>query len=281
MKHTILIPIATLLVITFAGCEKQYIEPAAIPPALMQANMTIKELKEHYKNTPTIVNAPDAVIAGRVISTDRHGNFYRTLYIQDETGGIEIKIGKTTLYNTYRIGQEIYLKPHQLCLGAYGKMVSIGAPSTDPSYENGYIDVPLLVNSHIFCGEIKTPVTPATISSAGEITNDRMGTLVTIHNIIYQKGETQYTKAHPEIYPITTWAVKNDPDTSEDDSHYGLHTFTLNNTDIVVRTSGYAKFAETPVPFVAGDRARITGILTHYNETIQLAMNTDKDAVKN
>ncbi|MDR0728756.1 MAG: DUF5689 domain-containing protein [Prevotellaceae bacterium] len=281
MKHIVFLSIVALLAMAFAGCEKQYSEPAATTPVVMQANMTIKELKALYKNAPAIVNAPDAVVAGRVISTDRYGNFYRSFYIQDETGGIEIKIGKTTLYNTYRVGQEIYLKPHQLCLGAYGKMVSIGAPSTDPSYENGYIDVPMLINSHIFCGEMKTPVTPTVISSAGEISNDRMGTLVTIHNLVYQKGETQYTRAHPEVFPIITWAVKNDTDTSEDDSHYGLHTFTLNGTDIVVRTSGYAKFAETPVPFVTGDRARITGVLTHYNETIQLALNTDKDAVKN
>ncbi|MDR1680196.1 MAG: DUF5689 domain-containing protein [Prevotellaceae bacterium] len=280
MNKTVFFLIA-LLALTFAGCEKQYDEPVEWTPASLQANMTVKELKALCPaEGKAIVNAPDAIVAGKVISTDKYGNFYRTLYIQDETSGIEIKIGKTTLYNTYRTGQTLYLKPHQLCLGTYGGMVSIGLPSADAKYNNSWIDVPLLINTKIIRGDYGEPVAPQIINHTADITADTYGTLVTINNLVYQSGETQYTQAHPEVYPITTWAVKTDPDVSEDDSRYGIHTFDLNGTDIVVRTSGYAKFADTPVPFVTGDRAQITGVLTRYNSTIQLVLNTDKDAVK-
>lgn len=39
------------------------------------------------------------VIGGQVVSEDRSGNVYKSIYIQDATGGIELKIGKNALYN--------------------------------------------------------------------------------------------------------------------------------------------------------------------------------------
>jgi hypothetical protein len=275
--------LATLVTLAlFAGCDKTYDEPAEIPLVTMQPTMTIAALKALYTGDATMVNAPGAIVAGKVISTDKYGNFYRSFYIQDETSGIEIKIGKTTLYNTYTIGQEVYLKPHTLCLGDYGKMVSIGSPSTDPEYRNGYMDSPLVINSSIFRGELKTPVAPVEISSIDDITEDHMGTWVIIKNAVYQSGMTQYSKAHPNTYPITTWAVKNNPDTPEDDAIYGLQTFTITDGEIVVRTSGYAKFADTTVPFAAGTKVNLKGVMTRYTTTAgvtthQLALNTDRD----
>ncbi|MDR2362711.1 MAG: DUF5689 domain-containing protein [Prevotellaceae bacterium] len=156
-------------------------------------------------------------------------------------------------------------------------MVSIGSPSTDPDYKNGYMDAPLVINSSIFRGDLKAPVAPAEISSTAGITEDRMGTWVIIKDAVYVKGETQYSNAHPDTYPITTWAVKNDLNTSEDDAIYGIHTFTINGGEIAVRTSGYAKFADTPVPFAAGAKVNLKGVLTRYNNTFQLALNTDRD----
>jgi hypothetical protein len=279
MKQILLSSIA-MLAFLFAGCEKTYDAPAEWTPVTMQANMTIKELKALYRNAaPTIVNNPNAIVAGKVTSTDRYGNFYRSFYIQDETSGIEVKIGTRTLYNTYKIGQEIYIKPHHLCLGDYGQMVSIGSSVADPNstYKNGYIDAPMVINSSIFRGEMKAPVAPVAISSIADITEDMMGTWVIIKNAVYRKGETQYSQAHPDVFPITTWAVKNDPDTPGDDAIYGLQTFDISGGEVVVRTSGYAKFADTEVPFAVGARVNITGILTRYNTTYQLALNTDKD----
>ncbi|MDR0693799.1 MAG: DUF5689 domain-containing protein [Prevotellaceae bacterium] len=265
---SILLSSITLLAFLFAGCEKQYDAPAEQMPVVMQANMTIKELKALYRNAaPTIVNNPGAVVAGKVISTDRYGNFYRTFYIQDETAGIEIKIGTRTLYSTYTIGQEIYIKPHHLCLGDYGQMISLGFTSTNPKYQNSWIDVPMVINNSIFTGEMKAPVAPVEISNTASITADHMGTWVILKNATYKSGGS-----------LTTWAKKNDPNISEDEAAYGEHVFTLSGGgDITVRTSGYAKFADTPLPFAAGAKVNLKGVLTRFNNTFQLVLNTDKD----
>jgi hypothetical protein len=267
MKNLLILSSTILLAVLLAGCEKSYDEPAERTPATMQPNMTIAQLKALYAGSPTTVNNPDAIVAGRVISTDKYGNFYRTFYIQDETGGIEIKTGKTTLYNSYKIGQEIYIKPHHLCLGAYGRMVSLGLPSPDTKYQNTWIDVPMLINSCIFAGEMQTPVAPVEILSTADMTDARMGTWVILKNATYRRGS-----------PAGLWAKKDDPNITDDAAAYGEHVFTLSNGgDITVRTSGYAKFADTPLPFSAGTKVNITGVLTRYNATCQLILNTDKD----
>jgi hypothetical protein len=256
-----------LLALLCAGCEKQYDEPAEWTPAVMEPNMTIAQLKALYKSGATDVKAPDAVVAGKVISTDKYGNFYRSIYIQDETGGIEIKIGKTTLYNTYKIGQTIYVKPHHLCLGAYGGMVSLGMPSTAAKYENAWIDAPLRISSSIFRGAQGDPVTPVEITGTAGI-DAHLGKWVILREAVYQSGSP------------ATWAKKDDPTVTDDEAAYGEHVFTLSGSgggNITVRTSGYSKFADTPVPFASGGKGNLKGVLTRFNSTYQLVLNTDKD----
>jgi hypothetical protein len=267
MKQIRILSSIVLLAVLFAGCEKSYDEPAEWTPVTMQPNMTIAQLKKLYTGSPIAVNNPDAIVAGKVISTDRYGNFYRSIYIQDETSGIEIKIGKTTLYNTYKIGQEIYVKPHHLCLGAYGGMVSLGMPSTDTKYQNAWIDAPALIGSTVFTGEMKTPVTPVEILSTADMTEARMGTWVVVKEATYVRGT-----------PTNTWAKKDDPNITDDEAAYGEHVFTLTNGgSITVRTSGYSKFADTPLTFTAGAKVTLKGVLTRFNTTYQLVLNTDKD----
>ena len=55
---------------------------------------TIAEVKAMYQNGP-VTFTEDFYIKGQVTTSDREGNFYRGFYIQDETSGIEIKVGKT------------------------------------------------------------------------------------------------------------------------------------------------------------------------------------------
>lgn len=101
------------------------------------------------------------VISGRVSTTDQPGNFYKSLYIQDETGGMEIKIGQNGLTNNYLEGQEIFIDCDGLYLGEYGYksgakngngMVQIGFDGTGTDYETSYLENKLLVDTHIYRG---------------------------------------------------------------------------------------------------------------------------------
>ena len=273
-----ILPACLALLLFLTGCSR-FDPPGFSAPIEMQANMTIKGLKGIYTGGATLIEEKDAIIRGTVISTDKYGNFYRSIYIQDETTGIEVKIGKTSLYNNYKIGQIVYVKLYRLCLGQYGGLLQLGYTSNDPRYETSYLDVDLIINNSVFAGAMSpAPVVPANIGSGADITEDRMSSLVTIKNAVYKSGTYRLNNV---TYPLTTWAKKDDPETSADDSAYGEHIFALgDNTEIVVRTSGYSRFAEEEIPFAVGERGDITGILTRFNTTYQLILNNDTDVIK-
>ena len=88
----------------------------------------ISEVKQMYINNG---NKPyditkSCVIKGQIITSDQTGNIYKSFYIQDATGGIEIKIGKSGLYNDYKVGQWIYVDCTDLTVGSYEGMLQIG-----------------------------------------------------------------------------------------------------------------------------------------------------------
>ena len=147
----------------------------------------------------------NTVIKGVVTTTDRPGNFYKSFYIQDETGGIEIKVGKNGLYNDYLLGQTVYVDCEDLTLGMYGYksgnyggmgMAQLGFSDPTGSYETSYMEIPLLIDAHVLRGNPSElhPVTPAVITSASQLpdpktatqaTNKLIGSMVTLKGLTY------------------------------------------------------------------------------------------------
>ena len=165
-------------------------EPAA---QTLAVNTTIAQLKALYQGKPYHVEQ-DLVIGGQVISSDVSGNIYRSLFIQDETGGIEVKIGNSGLYNDYQLGQMVYVKCNGLVVGNYGGMLQIGVADPTESYETAYIDVKSLIAAHVFKGAKGTPVSPQMVSEAelktalkSSYKSPYFGKLVTLDNLTYAK----------------------------------------------------------------------------------------------
>ena len=146
----------------------------------------------------------NTVIKGVVTTTDRPGNFYKSFYIQDETGGIEIKVGKNGLYNDYLLGQTVYVDCEDLTLGMYGYksgnyggmgMAQLGFSDPSGSYETSYMEIPLLIDAHVLRGNSSElhPVTPAVITSASQLPNPKTATQATsklIGSMVTLKGLT-------------------------------------------------------------------------------------------
>ncbi len=247
------------------GCYEDHDMPAPAPVYNLTPTMTIKGFKALYNQGVRQID-DDIIIGGRINSTDRYGNIYRELYIQDETSGIKVKIGQTNLYNYYKPGQMLYVKAKTLWLGAYGGFIELGAESVDPRYETGYIDVQLHINMTIFPGAQGDKVEPREVTAYSQLNDDMLGTL------IKAKGLTFHASGTP------TWAIPDDKDTdaSEAQTINQDFTFSDNPTYIVVRTSGYAEFASRPVP-ADGSKVNITAILTKFGNTYQLILNSIED----
>ena len=194
---------------------------------------SILDVKELYsKNEFKPYTIEDyCVIKGQVTTSDQVGNLYKTLYIQDETAGIEIKIGKNGLYNEYKLGQWVYVDCSGLTVGNYHGMINIGYADPKGDYETAYLDHSYVIDSHIFKGEYADPVEPVVINESGLKKDENLGRLVTIENLKYAKeifllfyhnpnlsGEakkaatnrffasTDYNES-PKTYGVTTWAL--------------------------------------------------------------------------
>ena len=215
MKKILIFTVAFLSLVSCQSLKEEfqpvftgeYDKPAVNKPVTMAATHTIKELASKYETGKPWTIDENIVISGIVSTTDRYGNFYKSFYIQDETGGMEIKLGKNGLYNDYLPGQRIYVDCNGLELGMYGYkdnsgngMVQIGFNNgEDDTYETSYIESSILIDTHVFKGEIEGEVEPVVIDAddlPGEndtqATNQYIGKLVTIKNLYYTWYDTKY-----------------------------------------------------------------------------------------
>lgn len=345
----------------------EYQNPAKQKAVNMTANTTIAELAARYKTEKPWVIDENIVISGIVSTTDKPGNFYKSLYIEDETGGIELKLGKNGLYNDYLPGQRIFVKCKGLTLGMYGYksgnyggngMVQLGYVDPSGSYETSYLENQLLIDTHIFKGEVGTEIVPEVITekqlpdkNATQATNKYVGKLVTLKGLKYANesfvllylDSTKDKKSYTNRiflsdsngcgkcgagHGITTWAMSKAKMTEYllsgiwddakvgsgnnyvqrmdengnmrdevvgDFAEYGYdfiekaayavsQYFTMGNTEIQLRTSGYCKFSDLEIPAsVLAGKATVdmTGILTLYQGSLQFYVNSVDDIVVN
>ena len=195
-------------VFTFGDNEPDAFVPytEATLPGFSGEFTTIKALKEMYKTGG--VELGNVWIKGQVISDDREGNVYRELYIQDATGGIDVKIGKSSLYSEFTRGQWVYVKCEGLTLGAYNGMPQLGLEKDQNSeYETSYIDLQELINRHVFRGEQATALAPAVVSEAdikaaiaAGFTGELWGKLVQIQGLKYGASSTYKTDNYKRIF---------------------------------------------------------------------------------
>ncbi len=273
---------------------------------------SIADLKAMYRNSPVDLGS-GIYIKGQVISSDRDGNLYRTMYIEDDTGGIEIKMGTRNLYNEYKMGQWIYVDCNGLTIGTYGGMVQLGYKAAEgSSYDTAYIDIQYIIDTHIFKGE-KDTVEPIVIPFSDITNTDYYGRYVTVENlvygnevfvIIYDDNDNSNYLSGTNTFGITTWSITEagfsrymedgfngyiaeaDRD-SYSPSAYNLSQYfyssgdTSRRTALQIRTSGYARFADYEIPEAIRNGAvvNVTGILTVYSSNHQFLLNTDSDVV--
>ena len=101
----------------------------------------------------------DVYIKGKVTSNDEQGNVYKSLYIQDETSGIELKLNNNVGLR-YKQGSWVYVRLTGLYLGNYRMMLSLGgAPSESWNkagehkfYANSNIELQEVIDQHVFPG---------------------------------------------------------------------------------------------------------------------------------
>jgi len=263
MKHLNIFTLCLCMAGIFASlnsCVKKHFDA---PPdnssydPMIPVTATIAELQQQ----PEGVALPDSlIVSGIVVMDDRSGNYYKSIVIQDESGGIPILLDQNNLYNDYPVGRKIYVRCGGLFLGRYGQNLQLGY-SPDASGNVSAIPL-LLMEKHIVKANFPNPVIPDTLSlqvlSKPDNAAVYLNTLVVIKNAEFSSDELGGSYAQPaSLASATTRTIRD-----------------CSGGNILLRTSGYAKFQPEKIPEGNG---LISGIYTRYNQTPQLVIRDTSD----
>lgn len=234
--------------------------------------ITIAQLKSDYASP---INGSsfklidkDIMIKGVVTGNDISGNLYNEVSLQDETGALLVCINASGLYGYLPVGQEILINLKGLYIGGYGKQAEIGGIYTNlktGATSVGKMDRSVWDEHFKIIGEAdKSKAEPEEFdqSKLGDAAymEANAGKLMTIKKVKFSGANGK-----------NVWAA-DDATTNQTLLDYTTGKM-INSSQLVVRTSGYARFANAVLPDGVYD---ITGIFTRYNNTWQiLVRNTD------
>ncbi len=233
MKYMNIKLLSTFFVISMilfnTSCRKKYDEPPInqIPEGNI---ITIAELKAMYTGSDLSIDE-DYNIYANVTTEETDGNFYKEAYIQDGTGAIRLRLlASGGLY----IGDSIRINLNGTVLSEYSGMIQIDSVDVDKNI------VKQATEKHVV----------PSIYGVDQISPALQGYLVQLNDVEFISAELGYTYADP-INQFSENRTLTD----------------CNGNTILVRTSGYANFADNDIP---SDNGSIIAIVGVYNSDIQL-----------
>ena len=138
-----------------AGCYDSFEAPADKAAEAENADITIADLVAMYRGS-TVEISENLVISGRVTSSDRAGNFYRSLMVEqvpaaageavvgktgaaaesvgERVAAVEIRVALTEMHNIWPVGCGVTVRLQGLAMGESMGVKCIGLPAAEYSY---------------------------------------------------------------------------------------------------------------------------------------------------
>lgn len=208
-------------------------------------NTTIKELKALHSSGSYEVIENDLIFSAVVIANDSTGNFYKKIVVQDSTAGIELLIDGRDLYGKYPVGRKVFVKAKGLVLGDDNGVTQLGALLSEGTLvaiafkEVGDIVVGGSLNNSVNAKEMKI----------GQFSDDDISTLVKFTNVQFSTGDVGATFADGIAHVDVNRTLVD-----------------CSKREFIVRTSGYAEFANDTIPANNGE---LTCVLGKYRSDYQ------------
>lgn len=260
MKKLRNIALPLLASLALFACEKDYDAPLLTEPEYTgpEANITIKDLRAQTavatQDAPVVLTQ-EQVLKAVVTANDESGNIFKKIYLEDETGAIEMEVDQGSVYNYYPVGQTVYIDLKGLSISVYGDEQQLGHPE-GYLYRTPWEEF----EKHVIRDGWANPenAKPLELDDISVINADPETykfKLVTLKGVTFQNGGTAIFA--PEDSKGQEEAIT--------DAH--------GNT-LVVRTSGYANFAANKLPKGKGN---LTGILGRFRGNWQFTIRTAED----
>jgi hypothetical protein len=265
-KKTLKIVQILLLIFLFAGCVKDgdFETPNVdCTEPQLTATTTIQQVKDMYKFGGGSIIETDIILEGYVVSSDKSGNIYKSISIQDKpenpTAAIKISINQTNIYTRYNVGRKIYVKLKGLAVGYSFGSVQIGVATGDGL--EGILGSEL--DKYIVRSCEVAEIIPKKVAIA-DLNKSMLEMLIEIENVQFKSSEIGQAYGNADN-TVTVNRVLQSVDN------------TCNFMDeVILRNSGFASFKNNMLPEGKGS---VVAIFSNYYDDFQLYLR-DTDDVK-
>lgn len=221
---------AVLVMMALVACEKEYDTPPARTIAEGEL-LNIEDLRQILADSGTYKFTEDFNLFATVTADGVSGNFYKNVYIQDTTSALNMRtVEPDGLY----AGDYIRINLNGAWVSEYAGMLQLDSVDVDEQ-------VVIQANDQF--------VTPKLVT-LDEIGPDIQAQLITIENVEFIDGDIGSTYADAVNQQSVNRILQD-----------------CNGNNVLVRTSGFADFADAQVP---GANGTFTGIVGQFNDEMQL-----------
>lgn len=168
----------------------------------------------------------DIICVGRVTSSDKEGNFYRSIVVEDNSGGVEVKLGTYNLSTQYPVGLMVSLHLNGTAIMNENGVMQVGLPPQSFDSAPREMEAQEVIDKHIIRSNSVEPTTPL-LCDIKLLNHSLCGRFIRIENLHHS--------------PL--------PDREDCSTLSGYHRFTdIENSAIFTYTSPYADFTNTEIP---------------------------------
>ena len=183
--RTILVALLLLL----SSCYDSHTTPPTNKQELT-SNCTIAQLRQFCREGYYNIES-NIVCVGHVTSSDKDGNFYRTMFVEDTTGAIEVKLGTYNISSQYPTGLEValHLKGCTIVIDKNVLQVGLSPQSYDSTIrEMGSQEI---IDKHIVRGTSVSEIEPLACN-VSTLDTSLCGRFVKISDLRYSPLEGEY-----------------------------------------------------------------------------------------
>lgn len=229
-----------LLILAFSGCQKDDVDHPPLNEIDQDKIITIQELRAMYTGQPVSFQE-DYNVYGVITTDERSGNFYRSHYIQDQTGAINIRLDSGV---TLAVGDSVRLSLKGTYLSAYNNMLQVDS---------------VIYGKNLITQDRGLVVEPLLVTIPQILSGGLQGQLIKLEDVQFAPGALNLTYANA-LDQITENRDLED----------------CNGNRIIVRTSGFATFAGTQV---AQGNGSLIAIVSVFGSTWQLLIREVEEVV--
>lgn len=216
--------------IAFTSCEKEFDTPP-IKELPSGSVITIADLRNMWV-TQDIKITDDLSVYGVITMDESSGNIYKEAYIQDATGGIDLRLlSSGGLYE----GDSVRVYLNGTIVSKYNQMLQLDSVDVD---------------NNVIKQSTQQYRNPELITDISQITAAHQAQLIQLNNVQFSSADMGQTYADAQNQQSQNRMLED-----------------ANGNQIIVRTSGYANFAGDTVPSGNGT---FIGVVSQYNNDLQL-----------